>query len=172
MRRVTHMGLWEEKSFPCAVADNRRINLSVTDRTKDILSIKAWHLICHQKSLDRMKRSGFFVFFSIITHCLCAQIQFGVKAGLNVSDVVINNSFDPNVEPGFQMKAGLHAGFFLSTEVDEKFGFAAELLYSNKGVKAFETVNLHYFAVPLLLRYHFHEKFFAEVGPEVSYLIS
>ena len=119
-----------------------------------------------------MKRSGLFFFLWVATHCVSAQIQFGVKAGLNLSDVVINNSFDPNVEPAFQVKPGLHAGFFVSTQRDEKFGFAAELLYSSKGVRTFSVINLHYITVPLLLQYHFHPKFFAEVGPEIGYLVS
>jgi hypothetical protein len=119
-----------------------------------------------------MKRSGLFLLLTFATQCLCAQVMFGIKAGLNLADVVINNSYDPDVEPGFQMKPGLHAGFFLSADRDEKIGFAAELLYSNKGVRAFNVINLHYVAVPLLVRYHFHEKLFAEIGPEIGYLIS
>lgn len=119
-----------------------------------------------------MKRSGLFFLLILVTHGLCAQTHFGMKAGLNLSDVVINNAFDPDVEPAFQMKPGVHAGFFLSVEGSEKFGFVAELLYSGKGVRAFNNINLHYVAFPILLRYHFHEKIFAEVGPEIGYLVS
>jgi hypothetical protein len=119
-----------------------------------------------------MKRSGLFLLLIVITHCLCAQIQLGVKGGLNVSDVVINNSYDPDVEPVFQMKPGFHAGLFLIADGDEKFGFGAELLYSSKGVRAFNIINLHYVTIPILLRYHFHEKFVVEIGPEVGYLVS
>lgn len=119
-----------------------------------------------------MKRSGLFILLSVFAHCLCAQVQLGVKAGLNVSDVVINNSYDPDVEPAFEMKPGFHAGVFFSADGDEKFGFAIELLYSSKGVRAFEVINLHYVTIPLLVRYHFHEKFFAEIGPEIGYLVN
>lgn len=119
-----------------------------------------------------MKRSGLFLLLSITAHCLAAQVQLGVKGGLNISDVVINNSYDPDVEPAFQMKPGFHAGIFLSADGDEQFGFAAELIYSSKGVRALNVINLHYVAIPLLLRYHFHEKFFAEVGPEIGYLVN
>jgi hypothetical protein len=119
-----------------------------------------------------MKRSGLFFLLILVTHGLCAQTHFGMKAGLNLSDVVINNAFDPDVEPAFQMKPGVHAGFFLSVEGSEKFGFVAELLYSGKGVRAFNNINLHYVAFPILLRYHFHEKISAEVGPEIGYLVS
>lgn len=119
-----------------------------------------------------MKRSGLFFLFSVLVHSVCAQVQLGVKGGLNVSDVVINNSYDPDVEPSFEMKPGFHAGIFLSADGDENFGLAAELLYSSKGVRALNTINLHYVAIPLLLRYHFHERLFAEVGPEIGYLVS
>jgi hypothetical protein len=101
-----------------------------------------------------------------------AQIEFGVKGGLNLSDVVINNFSNPDLEPAYQIKAGFHTGVYFSVEGDNAFGLAAELLYSNKGVKAINNINLHYVNVPLLLRYHFHDGFFVEAGPEIGYLVN
>jgi hypothetical protein len=101
-----------------------------------------------------------------------AQIELGVKGGLNLSDVVINNFANPDLEPAYRIKPGFHSGIYFSVEGDNDVGLAAELLYSNKGVKAINTINLHYVTIPILLRYHFHELFFVEAGPEIGYLVN
>lgn len=119
-----------------------------------------------------MRQSGLFLFFLLTALIADAQISLGVKAGLNLSDVVVNNSYNPDVEPGYQIKAGFHAGMFAAMQGENRLGFAAELMYSSKGVRALNVINLHYVAVPLLLRYHFNEKFFGEIGPEIGYLVN
>ncbi|HEY0743968.1 MAG TPA: porin family protein [Chryseosolibacter sp.] len=119
-----------------------------------------------------MRQSGLFLFCLLTALAADAQISLGVKAGLNLSDVVVNNSYNPDVEPGYQIKAGFHAGMFAAIQGANSLGFAAELLYSSKGVRALNVINLHYVAVPLLLRYHINEKFFGEIGPEIGYLVN
>ena len=99
-----------------------------------------------------------------------AQIALGIKSGINLSDVVINNVTSPDAESDYRMKTGLHAGFFAQVD-GSTVGLAAELLYSNKGVRTVNTnVRLHYVSIPLLLRYRLHTKWIAEAGPELSYL--
>ena len=100
-----------------------------------------------------------------------AQIRYGVKAGLNIADVVINNVVDPDAEADYKSKPGPHAGIFITFDGDQT-GFGAELLYSNKGVKAVTNISFHYIAVPLLFRYHLSEYFVAEGGPEIGYLVN
>lgn len=39
------------------------------------------------------------------------QTEFGIKGGLNVSDIVMTNFVDPDVEADLQLKAGTHGGF-------------------------------------------------------------
>jgi hypothetical protein len=117
-------------------------------------------------------RFGLFLLFGLVINISSAQIYFGMKGGLNLSDVVINNSNDPDVEPAYQIKPGMHAGFFLSARGEKKIGLAAEILYSDKGTKAINTIHLHYVSIPLLVRYQFGDNFFGEAGPEISYLIN
>jgi hypothetical protein len=113
-----------------------------------------------------------FVIFSLTAEVLCAQFRYGVKGGLNLSDVVITNTTSiPDVESDFRMKAGVHLGGFASVDLENKFGLAAELLYSVKGVKAISNVNLHYISFPVFLRYAITNKFVAEGGVELGYLI-
>jgi hypothetical protein len=103
---------------------------------------------------------------------VAAQFSVGVKGGLNISDVVINNVINPDMESGFDLKAGLHAGIFAIAEVGTRTSLSAELQYSNKGVKAITAINLHYVALPLLVRYSFTERLTAEAGPELAYLVA
>jgi len=101
-----------------------------------------------------------------------AQTEFGIKGGLNVSDIVITNYINPDVESDFRLKAGLHAGFFINGMLNERVGIAAELLYSEKGVNANGSIRLHYITLPLMLQYQLTDHIFGEAGPELGYMFS
>lgn len=99
-------------------------------------------------------------------------LRYGIKGGLTLSDVVINNTTSmPDAESDFRMRVGFHAGAFASYDLDNRTGLSAEVLYSLKGTNAITKVNLNYVAIPLLLRYALSEKFVAELGLELDYLI-
>ncbi len=100
------------------------------------------------------------------------QIEYGIKAGLNISDIVITNYINPDVESDLRLKTGLHAGLLLSGMVDKQFGLVAELLYADKGVNAISKIHLHYITAPLLVQYQLTDNIFAELGPELAYLFS
>ena len=100
------------------------------------------------------------------------QVRLGIKGGLNLSDVVINNVVDPDAESDYKIKPGIHAGIYLNAELDELTGLAVELLYTDKGVNAITNIHLHYFAVPFLARYRLQENWVVEAGPELAYLFS
>lgn len=118
-----------------------------------------------------MRRSIFALSFFVTTVCF-GQTEFGIKTGLNISDIVMTNYINPDVESEFTVKMGLHAGLFMSSVVNEKFGMAAEVVYSNKGFRANPNINLHYITVPLLIQYKLADNIFAEIGPELGYLFS
>ena len=101
-----------------------------------------------------------------------SQVEFGVKAGLNVSDIVMTNYVNPDAESDLGLKLGPHAGFFMNGMIEERVGIAAELLYSSKGTRAHSNVNLHYITLPMLLQYPLSERILAELGPELGYLVS
>lgn len=119
-----------------------------------------------------MKPLGLLFFVLFLPLIAEAQIILGVKGGLNLSDVVLNNLNNPDLEPAYQIKAGIHAGLFAVAEGENDFGLAVELLYSNKGVNALNRINLHYVTVPILLRYHLNERWIGEAGPEIGYLVT
>lgn len=100
-----------------------------------------------------------------------AQIKFGVRAGLNASNV----SF-PNL-PEKSERFGFHVGAFADVPVSPNFmSIQPELSYSVKGA-AFkflnerQTLNMNYidFLVPVAFKL---DAFDLQVGPFASYLIS
>ena len=101
-----------------------------------------------------------------------AQTSLGVKGGLNLSDVVINNIIDPDAESDYHLKPGVHAGLYLNADFDERTGLGIELLYSDKGVNPITNIHLHYIAVPFLARYRLRDNWVVEAGPELAYLFS
>jgi hypothetical protein len=114
-----------------------------------------------------------FVITIISSLPVAAQLFYGVKGGLNIADIAITNFVNPDVESGYTLKTGIHAGMFCSVEIHERFILSTELLYSNKGVKAIITkIHLHYINIPFLVQYLVSDKFMVEMGPELGYLIS
>lgn len=106
-------------------------------------------------------------------------MKYGVKAGLNMTSIGNDMSF----EPGFGMGVGFRAGGFLNmrwgyrTENSSKgtglWGFQPEIMYSNQAVKTDAgDIKMNYISVPLLLKVYPTTAFSIEVGPEFSYLIS
>jgi hypothetical protein len=116
------------------------------------------------------------VFLVACGHTTFSQVKYGLKAGINLSDVAIinyrdpDNYTDPDYEAGFDLKFGLHAGVFGRTAIADKVDFIAEIQYINKGVKANTRIDLHYISIPLLAAYEISDNIFIEAGPEVSYL--
>ena len=99
------------------------------------------------------------------------EIHYGIKGGLNVSDVVLNNLVNPDLEADYKTRVGPHAGVFALLNIDNTWGFGPEILYSLKGVNAAgTTIQLHYLSIPLLVKYSFSENLRIEGGPEIGYL--
>src|SRR5687768_3019601 len=101
-----------------------------------------------------------------------AQTEFGIKGGLIISDFVMTNYFNPVMESDLGIKLGVHAGIFVSGMVGERLGVAAELLYSDKGVKGLSNIHLRYITLPLIIQYQVGKNILAELGPEPGYLFS
>jgi hypothetical protein len=120
-----------------------------------------------------MKTTPLVLIASLCAQIACAQVTYGVKGGLNFSDVVINNVVNPDIESGYDLKVGIHGGGFIELDLENRFLLLGEVLYSVKGVDALGTkVNLHYAAIPLLVEYRIADPFVLEAGVELGYLIS
>ena len=111
-----------------------------------------------------------------------AQVSFGVKAGGALTSLPGDNNND--------LKTGYYAGFIGELPVGEKFGIAAELVYSMQGNKQRimfaewapndnynatgkkENMNLSYVNLPLLVKYQFIKNIFIETGLQPGLLVS
>ena len=106
-----------------------------------------------------------------VVTAIAQDIHVGIKGGLNISDVVLNNLVNPDLEADYKTRLGPHAGVFALLTIDDTWGFSPEVLYSLKGVNAAGTnIQLHYLAIPLLVKYSFADNIRVEGGPEVGYL--
>ncbi len=101
------------------------------------------------------------------------QVNFGVKAGLNISS--INGLVSSNQS---KAKLGLNAGFLASISVAKKITLQPEILYSDKGYRyslsdiiSEGTLSFNYLSVPLLVGFQPDERFTILAGPELGYLI-
>lgn len=105
------------------------------------------------------------------------SVKFGAKAGLNLSSVSVESTFNSDINA----LTGLYAGGFVSIPVASKFTFQPELLYSMQGFKEYlnergsiydAKVKLNYISVPLVFQYQFIDKFYVEAGPQLDVLMS
>ena len=109
-----------------------------------------------------------------ISNDLFAQMRAGVKGGLNVSNLYIDDVSDENARFGFNL--GVY-GQILSSDA---FAIQPELLFSTKGSKIEyggslfdQTVkyNLSYLDLPVLAVFKLGESAEIHVGPYVGYLL-
>ncbi len=103
-----------------------------------------------------------------------SPIRVGVKAGLNVPDIIKgdgNNDFDTKVNPGF------NAGVTVDINLIKGLAFTPELLYATKGYKANTgigefTQTTHFIDLPLLATVNLGGSGLnLVVGPQVSFLM-
>lgn len=100
--------------------------------------------------------------------------KFGIKGGVNLTNMFVKDVSDEN------MKVGFNAGFFAKLPVTRGFSIQPELLYTSKGAK--ETYNniiqgegeyrfnLNYIELPVLAVINVAKNFNIHAGPYVSYL--
>lgn len=93
------------------------------------------------------------------------ETHFGIKAGVNVSNVDIQNGDD------FASKAGLHLGGLAHIHITRHFALQPELVYSMQGGKdGNEKLKLNYINVPVLAQYMTNEGFRLQTGPQLGFL--
>jgi len=109
-----------------------------------------------------------FVLFSICS--LKAQTTFGVKGGLNLASINVDNS---------DMIFAWQAGAFSHMPLGGKVFFQPELLISRKGTRLKDffytsdlTFNIVYLSMPLVMGVEAGEHFLFHIGPELSYRLA
>jgi len=97
--------------------------------------------------------------------------EFGVKAGLNIANLHVQNTGSPDAKLGF------NAGGLAHIHLSKHFALQPEIMYSGQGAK--QTVantdyktNLHYINVPVLAQFMVDDGFRIETGPQLGILAS
>ena len=112
--------------------------------------------------------------FATTTAVKAQDIKFGIKAGLNVSDIIKgdgNNNFDNKTKTGF------NAGVTVDIPLIAGLAFTPEVLYSQKGYKQTYSVGeftqtTNFIDVPILASFKLGSSFNIVAGPQVSFLLS
>lgn len=105
-----------------------------------------------------------------------APVQFGIKAGMNVSSLSKDGTLDDQGS-----KIGFNAGLFANVPLGSSFSLQPEVIYTQYGDKYDNVVNGNryswarhhdYIAVPVMFQYNFVPNFYLEAGPEFGFLVS
>lgn len=123
----------------------------------------------------QIKRFVFFCFlFSQVLVYAQDKLDYGVKFGLNLSDMITDES---KISP----RSTFHFGIEGEYEINDSWKIQTEILYSRlgyvrrgrteDGVKFDNTLALDYINIPLLVNYYITEGFYVNAGPQVGFLV-
>jgi hypothetical protein len=116
-----------------------------------------------------------------------AQVQFGVKGGMSISEILTSGQPATMINGGSQNLryfplTAVHGGVFASIQFAKKWSLQPELVFSLQGatgkpemnyfVTATEDYRFSYLNVPILVKYKLPLGFFVETGPQVGLLLS
>jgi hypothetical protein len=101
---------------------------------------------------------GTIVTLCAITFGANAQLQWGIKAGVNMASA--------NYYSATQMKLGFHAGVAAKIQLNQKFYFVPEIIFTNRGFSFVrkDQTDFNYIEVPCQISYQFMKKFDFRVG--------
>jgi hypothetical protein len=120
-----------------------------------------------------MKKIVLAIVILITLNSTAQKINFGIKAGLNMS--MLTGSKDQIMSSN----NGFFAGALLEFKILGKIAIQPELLFSAQGAK-FESKDLtfsttrkmDYLILPIMVKYYIKSGLFVEAGPQVGFLIS
>lgn len=116
----------------------------------------------------------FVGFLTVAFNSNAQERRAGIKGGLNVTNLYIDDVDDENA------RYGVHLGIYGQVLSTDAFAIQPELLYSGKGTRAEYTgiidqdaqFNLHYIDLPVLAVFKLGKAAEIHLGPYVGYLIS
>jgi len=120
-----------------------------------------------------MKKISLLALIVTFSTALFAQsAKFGVKAGVNISDIdwkVSNVNFDNRI--------GFHVGLLAHLHLSPQWGLQPEIQYSTEGVKQTVTSGEYtwktdYINIPVMLQYMFDNGFRLEAGPQLGLMVN
>ena len=103
------------------------------------------------------------LFVSISTLSFSQETAYGVRAGINIS----NLDFTPDADFQNLHRNGFVFGGFVDYGFSESMSLFVELQYSAEGAKA-DALRADYLQMPIMLRFNVGDKFTVGVGPMAS----
>ncbi len=136
-----------------------------------------------------MKKLYITLLFTVLSTYYCsAQIQIGIKQGINFSSLnyTLSDESDQLYERfDINGSAGFHIGAFFNFKFSEKLGFQTEMMFSQQGARLsiVEIIGndlieyelrrkLNYLTIPTLLKYQSKSGFNFEGGLGFAFLLS
>lgn len=108
-----------------------------------------------------------------------ATAQFGVKGGVNISNITGDDIGDLDSRTSFNL------GLFMEIPISERFSFQPEVLYSGQGFTAVSRdqdnvfdvddnveYQLSYIQVPLMAKIYLVKGLYAEAGPQFGFKVN
>ena len=102
--------------------------------------------------------SLFFLVFSA-----SAQVDFGIKAGLNFSNIEYNIR-----GTSAEGRTGVHVGTLVDFSLSEKFHLQPEILYSTEGI---DEGGIDYLNIPVTLKWFFYDNIHLNAGPQLGIVL-
>jgi len=128
---------------------------------------------------------------AVATMSANAQIKFGLKGGMNASNIIGDHNLNASETLNqdnlqYTTKIGYNVGAFVNLPIKGKFSLQPEVMYSLQGANYKITsddgsgnistftghLNLSYLQVPILAKFTFGHKFYAQTGPQFGFLMS
>ena len=120
----------------------------------------------------KVKKYIIIIIFTFICLPVFSQTSsMGIKGGLNIANLYIDDIVDESSEVGFQ------TGFYGKFPVHPNLYIQPEILYTQKGANAFledqkVKIELNYIELPVFLKLKLKNYFNIHGGPYVSYLLA
>jgi hypothetical protein len=105
-----------------------------------------------------------FGLFLLVYATTFSQTHYGIKAGLNVSNVNFNLK---NASPDANF--GLHAGTFIEHQIYQRLHLQTELIFSREGI---QEASIDYLNFPVILKLYFVEGIHINAGPQLGILLN
>jgi hypothetical protein len=105
-----------------------------------------------------------------------AQIQFGIAGGVNFANQIFKPT--PPYSNAFTSITSFHAGIFVGIPIMKGLTLQPEIMYVGEGSKRADedgdTSKFHYnyLNVPVLLKYTSSVGVFAEIGPQIGFVLN
>lgn len=105
--------------------------------------------------------------FAMATTVNAQGIDFGIKAGVNFSNITDASNID------LDSRTGIVVGAFVGGKFSDRFGIQADLLYSQQGAE-FDAgeFNLDYVNVPIVAKVYIAKGFHAQAGPQFGVVVN